>query len=206
MRDNLAHLISLVFHPLLMPSYLFLFIIVFASSFMQPLRIESLFEILSIIFIVTFIIPVISIGTLRLTNFITDFQMEDKKQRLTPFFFIACFYGITAYMFYSKLSINNLIVIVFAATTALILILTIITFFWKISIHGAAIGGVIGFIFALGVIHPIVNFTFILAVVIVIAGLVMYSRLMLNAHTPMQVYMGAMLGFFVCFISIYYFL
>ena len=109
-------------------------------------------------------------------------------------------------MFYSKLSINNLIVVVFAATTVLILILTIITVFWKISIHSAAIGGVVGFIFALGMIHPIVNFTFILAFIILIAGLVIYSRLMLNAHTPWQVYAGAVLGFLVCFMSIYYFL
>jgi membrane-associated phospholipid phosphatase len=173
---------------------------------MQPLRIQSLFEILAIIFIVTFIIPMISLGTLRLTNFITDFQMEDKKQRITPFFFIACFYGITAYMFYSKLSANNLIVIVFAACTTLILLLTAITYFWKISIHGAAVGGVIGFIFALGMIHPIMNFTFILAVAVLIAGLVIYSRLMLNAHTPMQMYTGALLGFLTCFFSIYLFL
>lgn len=206
MRNNLAYFISLVFHPLLMPSYLFLFIITFATSFMQPLRIESLYEILAIIFIVTFIIPVISVGTLRLTNFITDLQLEDKKQRLTPFFFIACFYGITAYMFYAKLSINNLIVIVFAATTILILILTIITVFWKISIHGAAIGGVIGFIFALGMFHPIMNFAFIMAVAIVVAGLIIYSRLMLNAHTPLQAYAGTFLGFVLCFLSIYFFL
>lgn len=173
---------------------------------MQPLRIESLYEILAIIFIVTFIIPVISIGTLRLTNFITDFNLEEKNQRLTPFFFIACFYGITAYMFYAKLSINNLIVIVFVATTILILIITAITFFWKISVHGAAIGGTLGFVFALGIFYPIVNFTFILAVLMVILGLVSYARLKLQAHTPLQVYAGAVLGFVVCFCAIYYFL
>lgn len=189
-----------------MPSYLFLFIIVFASSFMQPLRIESLYEILAIIFIVTFIIPVISIGTLRLTNFISDFHLEEKNQRLTPFFFIACFYGITAYMFYAKLSINNLIVIVFVATTILILLITAITFFWKISVHGAAIGGTLGFIFALGMFYPMVNFTFILAVLMVILGLVSYARLKLQAHTPWQVHAGTVLGFIVCFCAIYYFL
>jgi membrane-associated phospholipid phosphatase len=173
---------------------------------MQPLRIESLYEILAIIFIVTFIIPVISIGTLRLTNFITDFHMEEKNQRIIPFFFIACFYGITAFMFYAKLSINNLIVIVFVTTTILILLITAITFFWKISVHGAAIGGAIGFIFALGMFHPIINFTFILAVLMVIFGLVSYARLKLQAHTPYQVYAGTILGFLVCFSSIYFFL
>jgi membrane-associated phospholipid phosphatase len=205
-RNNLAYFISLVFHPLLMPSYLFLFIVVFASSFMQPLKIESLYEILGIIFIVTFIIPVISMGTLRLTNIISDFHLAKKSQRPTPFFFIACFYGIAAYMFYAKLSINNLIVIVFVASTVLILLMTVISFFWKISLHGAAIGGVFGFILALGMFYPIMNFTLILAVLLVISGLVIYARLKLQAHTPLQVYAGAVLGFFICFWAIYYFL
>jgi membrane-associated phospholipid phosphatase len=174
----------------------------FASSFMQPLRIESLFEILAIIFIVTFIIPVISIGTLRLTNFITDIQLEEKNQRLVPFLFIACFYGITAYMFYSKLSVNNLIVIVFAATTILILLITLITFFWKISAHGSAVGGVMGFICGLAMMHPIANFAAIMAVLAIIAGLVVYARLMLNMHTPAQAYVGVILGFSICYLSI----
>jgi membrane-associated phospholipid phosphatase len=204
-RGNLAFFISLIFHPLLMPSYLFLFIMTFATSFLQPLRIESLFEILAIIFIVTFIIPVISIGTLRLTNYITDFHLEDRRQRFTPFLFICCFYAITAYMFYSRLSINNLLVIIFIAITVLIILLTIITYFWKISVHGASIGGVAGFIFALGLMHPIVNFPFILAVLMVLGGLVLYARLMLNAHTPVQVYAGTTLGFVICFLSIYFF-
>lgn len=206
MRDNLAYFISLIFHPLLMPSYLFLFIMTSATSFLQPLRIESLVEILAIIFIVTFIIPVISIGTLRLTNFISDFHLEDRKQRFTPFLFICCFYAITAYMFYARLSINNLLVIIFFAITFLIILLTIITYFWKISVHGASIGGVAGFIFALGLLHPIVNFPFILAALMVIAGMVLYARLMLNAHTPLQVYSGTALGFIICFLSLYFFL
>lgn len=189
-----------------MPSYLFLYIILFVSSLMQPLKMDSLFEILGIIFIVTFIIPVISIGTLRFTNFITDFNLHDKKQRIVPFLFITCFYGITAYMFYSRLSVNNLLVMVFITITILIFLLTIITFFWKISIHSAAIGGMIGFILGLGMQHPVFNFSFILAAVTVIGGLVFYARLLLNAHTPSQVYSGALLGFTFCFSSIYFFL
>ena len=206
MRNNYAHIISVIFHPLLMPSYLFLFIILFATSLMQPLHSKSLFRVLIIIFIVTFIIPMISIGTLRLSNFISDFKLEERKQRVIPFFFVTCFYGITAYMFYSKLNFNSLIFVIFAATTALLLILTIVTRFWKISIHGAGIGGTIGFILALSFYHPIPNFAPILAASLVIAGLISYARLTLNAHTPLQVYSGVLLGFVFCFTSLYLFL
>lgn len=206
MRNNYAHIISAIFHPLLMPSYLFLFIILFATSLMQPLQRESLFQVLIIIFIVTFIIPIISIGTLRLSNFISDFRLEERKQRVTPFLFVTCFYGITAYMFYSKLNFNSLIFVIFAITTALLLMLTIVTRFWKISVHGAGIGGTIGFILALGLYHPIPNFAIVLAVIAVISGLIIYARLSLNAHTPLQVYTGVVLGMIFCFTSLYLFL
>ena len=206
MRDRLAHIISIVFHPLLMPTYLFAFIISFASALMQPLQKSSFLQVLAVIFIVSFIIPAISIGTLRLSNFITDFKLQNRNQRITPFFFITCFYGISAYMFYSKLNLNNLIFLIFATTTILLLILTIITFFWKISIHGAGIGGTIGFIIALSYAYPISHFALFFSVIVVVAGLIIYARLTLNAHTPLQVYSGVTLGFTMCFCSIYFFL
>ena len=206
MRNRLAHVISIVFHPLLMPSYLFLFIIVFASTLLQPLQKESHFQVLSIIFIVTFIIPAISIATLRLSNFISDLTLKDQRQRVTPFLFVTCFYGISAYMFYTKLNINNLIFLIFAITTSLLFALTVITYFWKISIHSAGIGGIIGFILALSFAYPIPHFALIFSGTLIIAGLVAYSRLSLNAHTPGQVYGGVILGIVLCFTSLYYFL
>ncbi len=189
-----------------MPSYLFLFIMGFASSLMLPIKRESLPEVLSLIFIVTFIIPSISIGTLRLSNLITDLNLGDKKQRLTPFLFVTCFYGITAYMFYSKLNVNNLIFIIFATTTVLLFTLTVITYFWKISVHGAGIGGNTGFILAMSYVYPFPHFALILALLFIIIGLIVYARLSLNAHTPMQVYAGIVLGIVVCYSSLYLFL
>ena len=173
---------------------------------MQPLQKESFLQILSIIFIATFIIPAISIGTLRLSNFITDYNLDDKKQRITPFLFVTCFYGIFTYFFYSKLSDNNLIFLVFATNTVLLFTLTVVTYFWKISVHGAGIGGIIGFILALSLVYPILNFAVILAIIVIITGLIAYARLSLNAHTPLQVYAGVLLGTILCYYSLYFFL
>lgn len=189
-----------------MPSYLFLFIMLFASSMLQPIRKESLPQVLFVIFIVTFIIPAISIGTLRLSNFITDLSLEDRRQRITPFIFVTCFYGITAYMFYAKLNLSNIIFLVFATATLLLLILTIITYFWKISIHGAGIGGNLGFILALSLIYPIPHFAITLAFSTIAIGLVAYARISLNAHTPLQVYVGVVLGVVLCYGTLYFLL
>jgi len=189
-----------------MPSYLFLFVITFASSMMQPLPKSSLWQMLAIIIIVTFIIPAISIGTLRLSNFISDLSLVDKKQRIVPFLFVTCFYGISAYMFYAKLNINNLIFLVLATTTVLLFALTAITYFWKISVHGAGIGGTIGFMLAISLVYPIPHFAIALAISIIMAGIIVYARLSLNAHTPLQVYTGVALGILLCYSSLYFFL
>jgi hypothetical protein len=186
-----------------MPSYLFLFIMTSASSILQPIRKESLLQVLFVIFIVTFIIPAISIGTLRLSNFITDLHLSDRRQRITPFIFITCFYGVTAYMFYTKLNISNIIFVIFATATLLLLILTIVTYFWKISVHGAGIGGNLGFILALSLFFPIPHFAITLALATIIVGLIAYARISLNAHTPLQVYAGITLGIVLCWGMMY---
>jgi len=204
-RVRFAQIISIVFHPLLMPTYLFLFIILFASTLLQPLQTASQYRLLIIIFFVTFIIPAISIGTLRLSNIITDFKLDNKRQRFTPFLFVTCFYGVTSYMFYAKVNVNSLYLIL-AITTGLLLVLTIITLYWKISIHGAGIGGVIGFILAISFVHYMPSFALIIAVAIVISGLVVYARLSENAHTPAQVYAGLVLGAILCYTSLRLFL
>jgi len=183
-----------------MPSYLFLFIIAFAGTLLQPLNTASQFHLLIVIFLVTFIIPAISIGTLRLSNIISDLKLEDRKERFTPFLFITCFYGVSSYLFYSKVSINSMFYELLSITTLLILILTIITFYWKISIHGAGIGGLIGFIIALSYAHYTPYFALILSILILIAGLIVYARLTVNAHTPLQVYSGVVLGLLLCFV------
>jgi membrane-associated phospholipid phosphatase len=201
---NFAAAISILFHPLLMPTYLFFLIIQFAPSLMHPLRMESLYEILAIIFLVSFIIPSISISALRWTKYITDFSLADRKQRFMPVFFIGCFYSIAAYMFYTKISVNHLIFLIFTVITVLIFLLLIITFFWKISIHGAGAGGALGIFLAIAIGNPIGNVAYLLSGIVLVCGLIIFARLAVNAHTPRQVYTGAVLGLLVCFFAVYF--
>jgi len=187
-----------------MPTYLFFLIMEFAPTMMQPLRQESFYEILAIIFLVSFLIPAISISALRWTKYITDFSLEDRKQRFTPVFFIGCFYSIAAYMFYTKISSNHIVFLVFAVIAGLIFLLLFITFFWKISIHGAGAGGVLGIVLAIAIGNPIIHSAYLLAGIVMVCGLIMFARLASNAHTPAQVYAGTALGLSACFFSVYF--
>lgn len=80
--------------------------------------------------------------------------------------------------------------------TLLVVSVLLINLFWKISAHMVAIGGLCGMMIATSYrlqinLHPVLISLFI------IAGLIAFSRLKLNAHDPSQVYFGFLLGAFV---------
>lgn len=106
-------------------------------------------------------------------------------------------------MFYTKISVNHLVFLVFAVITALIFLLLFITFFWKISIHGAGVGGMLGILLAVAHGNPIQYVQYLLAGLVVVSGLTMFARIASNAHTPGQVYSGVALGMVVGFFPVY---
>ncbi len=106
------------------------------------------------------------------------------------------------FLFHYKVSFspnfNSLILLV----TALVVAATAITFFYKISVHSLAMWGGIGIIMPL---NKAIEQTYLLwptALIIVAAGAVMSARLYLNAHTPRQIMMGALVGFGIGFLGV----
>ncbi len=132
---NIATFISYALHPLLMPSLLFVILLVFLPEALQPITGKITIYILLLIFITTFIIPVFSILGLRTTMTISSMRFEKRSERIMPFAFITIFYGLTTYLFHSKIEINDLILSIFIGATLLVALLTIITVFFKISVH-----------------------------------------------------------------------
>ncbi len=64
---------------------------------------------------------------------------------------------------------------------------------WKVSIHMLGMGGIVGTIFGLMLRYQVDAIQLVMSLVI-LSGIVGYSRLRLNAHTPLQVYVGFVLG------------
>ena len=75
---------------------------------------------------------------------------------------------------------------------ALVVVATVITFFYKVSVHGLAMGGFIGILFPLIRFSPtlLLPTTFIVAM----TGVVISSRLMLGTHTPRETLVGSLAG------------
>lgn len=192
-----AKIVSVVFHPLLMTTYLVLLLGIF---FPQMLLIKAsalrLFALL--VFFVTFVLPALNIVMFKVNGVISSFTLASRAERIIPFIFISIIYVLVTALFFYKGSFgsnfNRLMLIV----SLMVVISTVITFFYKVSIHSISIWGAVGIVLPL---NKIVDGSLLLptAATIAIAGFVMSSRLLLNAHTPREILFGAMIGFSIGF-------
>ncbi len=203
---KIALLFSIVFQPLFMATYLFIILL-----FVTPSAIGSLFNyriknwLLLVVFLITFILPVISIYVMKLTSTISSVNLSSKDERIFPFFLIAIFYAMSAYLMVTKFNISAGINIIFITLAFLALFTAFITIFWKISVHSIGLGGVLGILIALNFRSPDPYFIWLVTGWAVLMGATMSSRLLLNVHRPVEVYTGAVLGIVFCFLPIYIF-
>ena len=190
----IATLVSWVFHPLLFATYLVLLLGWFMPQFML-IPVAKTLTFAGMVFVMTFLLPVANLLMFKAFGSLPSLQMTTQKERIIPFSFITIIYIAVTIMFYYKVSHNVNFNKVMLIITGLILLATVATFFEKVSVHSVAICGTMGIMLPLN--KAIENGALLLPtlLVIVIGGLVMSSRLYLNAHTPRQVLYGAVLGF-----------
>jgi membrane-associated phospholipid phosphatase len=198
---QLMQSISIVFHPLMMPTFAFLIINAILPDLISPLG----WIMLPFLFITTFLIPIFGVSILKYSGTISSLTLEKREERFLPFLFVTIFYTITTVMFVLKIEVNGTVSLMLMATTLLIFILMLVSFFYKISIHAAGMSGVAGFLTVLTINHPESQMIAALLVCIILSGIVMSARLYLNLHTPNEILMGSAIGIAICFGAMYFF-
>jgi membrane-associated phospholipid phosphatase len=193
MQKKVASFISILLHPLLMP--ILGIITIFRSGTYISVVDPRLMNItLLIVFILTVVLPLSIIPFYFYTRLIRKIEMNRTKERLVPYFITFVFFYI-AHIVIKKLPLNYFFSIYMFASSISVLIVLIISYFWKISTHMVGIGGFIGLVLSLS-LRMSTNLMGILIVAIIMAGIIGYSRLELNSHSPSQVYSGFGLGLF----------
>lgn len=206
MNNRLANLVSIVFHPLLLATYLFsAFILVDPMMLLHPgYRLKAQWLVVLLVWLTTFVVPALSLVMLKFTGNISSLKLEKRKERFIPFFYTGLIYAFTAYYFAHQLKASNLAFGILVLITILILAAAIITFFWKISVHSIGVGGVVGLLLVISYMMQLGPVNYLLVAAILISGLVISARLKLQVHTPSQVYVGYLLGLLVSFMIIYW--
>lgn len=173
-------------------------------------------QLVMMIFVSTFAIPMIAVVMMKFLGLIDSLEMRDKTERTGPYIATGIFYMWMAFYCYRSPIIPTAYAIPMIGTTIALFSAFIINIFSKISIHAVGMGGFIGmtlitmWLFSydtftletsgLGTLE--VSMSVVLGAVIVIAGLVGTARMFLHAHTPQELYGGYAVGFLTQFIAL----
>lgn len=187
---SLAQLLSVVFHPLLLPTYLFAFILYCLPVSMLTLPLQSRWIVLAMIFFTTFIIPGLGAYAMVRTGQLDSMEMDRREQRGLPLLFTGLCYTVISYLFYREAAFGPIFYVVMAIIAASVFLTYVISLFWKVSAHSVGAGGGLGLILMLNRIAPEASLLMPVAAGILLAGAILSARLALNAHTPQQVYAG----------------
>ncbi|HEY5915921.1 MAG TPA: hypothetical protein VIU13_00900 [Chryseolinea sp.] len=197
----LARIISFLFHPLLLATYMFGLFTFSLPAGLDPLKEEGHLNFVFLIFCVTFLLPALNIGIFKTFGSIKSLAMEERQERIIPFSFIAILYSVVTYLFYSRtrVSFNDNLLKFLIIIDLLVIVATLVTIFYKVSVHSMSIWGLIGIVLPLNKVSEDGGLFYPTLALIAVAGLVMTARLQLNAHTPREVMVGGMLGFAISF-------
>lgn len=192
-----------------MPTYLFGLLM-----YVSPVRlnvdtysVKAQASILLLLFIGTFMAPSVVIYYLYRTGRLADMTMPDRKDRKWPLFLTGVIYTGVTYLFAFRMNLlsdtSPQLAVVLAAITLSILLVAVISLYWKISAHAVGIGGVLGVVMALMVKYGETDLLLPLIGLLTLSGLVATARLQLNAHTLSQVLVGWGLGVVVSSLTVF---
>lgn len=182
---------SVLFHPMLMPIY-GLFLIFHSGTHISFIPFEYKRMSYAIVFTSSCVLPLTVMILLNQLGLIKTFRLESNRERIVPVFFTGFFYFI-GYMVLKRFGLPQFIYQFILASLVALYAALVVTFWWKISLHMIGIGGITGAIVALSLKMGLgINAAFV--AFLIASGIVGSARLYLNAHTPMQILVGFLLG------------
>tara|TARA_B100000900_G_C20466058_1_gene669344 strand:+ start:57 stop:665 length:609 start_codon:yes stop_codon:yes gene_type:complete len=198
-----AQFISVLAHPLFMPSYAFS-LLMYTNPYINMMISDSTKNIVIIILsLFTIVLPILTAVILKQLGVIDNIYMKTTKERKWPFVFTLVWYYM-AFQLLTKLYIPQSFLLLMLGAICAIGLSLIITLRWKVSIHMLGIGGLIGAI--IGISHRFqFDYSNLIMLLLVFAGLIGFARLKTRSHNYRQIYFGFLLGFLVEWISVLYF-
>ena len=189
-------LISYLFHPLLCSfAGTFLYLLLSPEHIIK----EQEYIILLVVFISTYLIPVLLLVLLKRLKLIEDYHLRSISERKFPILFFILLSFLIGRALVSIHIVDLLGFSFFGVAMALSFTYLLFNLKIKTSLHTLGIGGLIGFVILMSHTYQL-NFNALLAGLFILAGLIGVSRLALNAHATKEIYIGFLLGLTAQFI------
>ena len=217
MKIVVSKLFSWIFLPLLAPVYGVLITVFLYSEEALISQKNTLFRIpyeakWAIVYLFgafSFLAPAITLLIMHLRGSISTIMLDKRSERIVPSIMVIL-YALTLFILLHVRVPDRLPGILFLKALSLgslitVLICTIITLKWKVSLHAAGMGILTGFL--LGYFGHMYLFDWrVLPLVFIASGVVMTARMMLGAHNVWQCMAGYAIGLVVNVIVVFFYL
>ena len=193
--------ISTILHPIVLPTLgVFLYFVFVLKSFDKRLQLI----VLGLVFVLTYVVPVLLLLFLKNFGFIKDFQVSTIKERRFPVIFMIFLLYFLGNTIIQIPTIRNLGILFYGTSLSLTCIYVLFSVKLKSSLHLVSMGNMIGFFLIMTNINSLSMLPIIILLVL-LSGILASSRLYLKAHTPVELLIGFSLGIvcqFILFISL----
>lgn len=193
-----AKVLSVLFTPFNLPILGLLILFIFSYLSLLPLT-YKLFLLL-MFYLFTVFLPTALIRFYRRYQGWTLIELGSRERRAIPYV-ISIFSYLLCYYIMAATHVPHFMGSILIAALVIQVACAIINLFIKISTHTAAIGGVTGALLAFSVIFSF-NPVWWLCIVLLLAGMVGTSRMILRQHSLRQVVLGYLAGVACSFVSV----
>ena len=196
----IAKIISYIFHPLLIPTYVLLVMIQLNPYYFYTFEAKKA---IAIVAYSTFFFPAIALLLMKKLDFVDSLELPDKQQRIIPMIIaIVCF--VWTFLSVKKTGFPQAYTWFLLGATISLFIAFFINVFHKLSLHITAMsGGLMAIMMMFFYAQLDANYYFIAAIIAI--GAVASSRLYLNAHTAKEINTGFIVGLIGQIIAVNFF-
>ena len=190
---GLAQLVSILFHPLFIPSYLAGFLLKihpYASMGLNPM--QKTFKLISI-FVSTAFFPAFTVFLMKQLGLAESVSLKTQKERIIPIIASMIFYFWVFYVSKNQpenpVMLTEMLLAVFIGSIAALMC----NIYFKISLHALAMGSMVTFFIYVALNTPL-PMGFYLSLAIMVAGLVCTARMIVSDHFLSEIWAGFFVG------------
>ncbi len=187
-----GHLISFVFHPLFIPSYIAAFLLYGDPyAFAGMTEKAKIFKLASVVFSTAFL-PLFSVALMKQLGFIKSIFLREQKDRIIPYIVCMIFYFWAWYVsknLHDHPAFTAMLLAVFLSCIAGMMA----NIYFKISMHAIAVGALL-LLFLWMAFSGSLATTVYLSVAIFTTGLVCTARFIVSDHNSFEIYSGLLVG------------
>ena len=190
----ISRLISIILHPIFIPIISFYLSIKLVPNLDFTIANYQNY-ILLILVICTVMLPVLCMLFLIKFDIISSLEMKEKHERPIPLLLTGGCLILSLKLTEKLLAFTSVLKKELVGAIIIILLASIISKFWKISLHMLGVGGLIGVLVSLQYLYG--GLSSMIIYFMLIAGITAMARIYLKAHNHSQIYVGFIVGFII---------